>query len=81
MAAPKPIDKKYLEGLVFRTAEKKRTDGKEPVNVPRELPLAEEHVIGWSETADTVMIATADGRKHVVSKKQAKPAKDSDTKK
>lgn len=68
----KPIDKKYLAGLTFRTADthKVKEDGETRVRhqaVERELTQAE--VLDWADHGASVVIVAADGRKHQVAKK------------
>lgn len=63
----KPIDEKYLAGLVFKSSKQKKTD-EGTANVPTERPLTQADVLDWKDNGPTVTIVTADGQKHLVSK-------------
>lgn len=67
----KPIDKKFLAGLTFRTSKAKKVqgeDGAKVQHVPVERELAPEDVLDWLDTGAAVVIVAADGRKHTVAK-------------
>jgi hypothetical protein len=67
----KAIGEKLLEGLVYRSAEKKEQagkDGKKKINVPIERPLEPSDVLDWKDYGDYVVIVAADGQKHRVEK-------------
>lgn len=67
----KPIDAKYLKGLVYRSSNpEKSEEGVRHVPTKRDLEPAD--VLDWKDNGDTVTIVTADGQKHVVSKKAEK---------
>lgn len=73
--ATKPIDAKYLKGLVYQSSEPRKTeDGTRHVPTSRDLEPAD--VLNWKDNGATVTIVTADGRKHVVDKKGADKAPD-----
>lgn len=66
------IDKKYLAGLKFRTSEAKEIKGDDgrpgKQHIPKECALRPEHVLDWKDTGDSIVLVTADGKKHKVSK-------------
>ncbi|MBC8018604.1 MAG: hypothetical protein H7X83_08815 [Verrucomicrobia bacterium] len=65
------IDAKYLEGLLFKSSKQKKTeDGL--VNIPTERQLTPADVLDWKDNGPSLTIVTADGQKHVVSKKVEK---------
>lgn len=66
------IDKKYLAGLKYKSSEKDKESGAF-VSTKRQLQPAD--VLDWAEKGDTVIIVTADGQKHKVSKKAAEKSK------
>ena len=71
----KPIDKKYLAGLTFSGAnvEDSEEDGKTVKrSVPFRRDLEQGDVLDWLDNGDSIIIVTADGRKHTVSKKAEK---------
>ncbi len=65
------FDQKWLEGLTYRSSEKKKAvkDGR-PVtqNIPTERPLKTEDILDWKDVGDAVVIVAADGQKHKVPK-------------
>ncbi len=77
------FDQKWLEGLVFHYAEKNMIEknGRKTLQAfPKTRPLKEEDIpiieVGprkgernWTDYGDTVVIATNDGRKYTVKKK------------
>lgn len=65
------IDKKHLEGLVYRSAKQKKTE-EGTVNVPTERALAVGDVLNWKDNGASVTIVAGDGQKHVVTKKAEK---------
>lgn len=65
------IDKKYLEGLVFKSAKQKKTDTG-MANIPTERQLTPADVLGWKDNGASVTIVTADGQKYAVKKAAAK---------
>ena len=65
------IDKKYLEGLVFKSSKPKKTE-EGTINVPTERPLAPGDVLDWKDIGTGVIIVTGDGQKYTVAKKAAK---------
>ncbi len=71
MAAIKPIDKKWLEGLTHRSAQKTVKPGAKAVIIPREEEMTPEHVLSWADTGEHVVIVGSDGRKHRVPKRKA----------
>lgn len=76
--AEKQIDAKYLKGLKFRTSEEKvvTEDGRKVKKyVPVERDLTPDDVLDWKDYGDDVVIVTADGQKHVVSKNPKKTEK------
>lgn len=66
------IDKKYLKGLKFLTSKTKEVPGKDGQKIRQHIPyeraLMPEDVLSWNETKDTIILATADGRKLTVEK-------------
>jgi urease accessory protein UreE len=79
------IDAKFLDGLMFHSAEPKKIkkDGKEKqVWFPTERKLTPNDVLAWADKGETVVIVTADGQKHVVEKnpKKKEPEKNGDSK-
>jgi hypothetical protein len=67
----KPIDKKYLAGLTFRTSKEKKVKGENGTkvqHVPEERDLTPEDVLDWKDTGTAVVIVTADGCKYTVEK-------------
>lgn len=69
----KPIDKKYLEGLVYRDAERKEVEedgGKKVRYNPTERPLEPGDVLNWVDNGPSVTFVTADGKKYTVDKNQ-----------
>ena len=68
--AAKPIDAKYLKGLVYRSSEPRKTE-EGTRHVPTERELAPGDVLDWKDNGATVTIVTGDGQKHVVEKKAA----------
>lgn len=70
MANAESIDKKLLEGLVFKSSKPKKGDNG-TVNVPTERPLTPADVLDWKDNGAAVVIVTADGQKHTVAKKAA----------
>jgi urease accessory protein UreE len=74
----KPIDKKYLAGLTFRSSKAKKVtgeDGTKVQHVPVERELTAEDVLDWKDTGAAVVIVTADGQKYTVEKKASTPEK------
>lgn len=69
--ANEAIDKKYLEGLVSRSAKSKKTETG-TVNVPTERALTPADVLDWKDNGKSVTIVTADGQKYCVAKKAEK---------
>ena len=68
------IEKKYLTGLKFKGSKKvKGEDGTS--HVPTERALTPADVLDWLDKGATVIVVTADGRKHTVNKKAADNAK------
>jgi len=65
------IDGKWLKGLLFRTSERKQPKGEAARHVPVERKLRPSDVLDWRDTGETLVIVTADGRKHIVDKKAA----------
>ena len=66
------IDKKYLAGLKFKSSKKDKESG---AFVPTERALQPADVLDWKDKGDTVVIVTADGKKHTVNKKAAEKGK------
>lgn len=69
------LDPKYLQGLVFKGAEKKVVDEdgvKKTKGVPYERPLKMEDVLSWADKGATVVIVTGDGRKYNIEKNPKK---------
>lgn len=65
------IDAKYLQGLTFKSSEKKRTttNGEErTVYVPQERELAVEDVLAVRDAGTEMIFVTADGQKYTVQK-------------
>ncbi len=61
----KPINKKYLAGLTFRTNQViDGADGRRFIPVEREL--TQDDVLNWREEGSVLVIITADGRKQRV---------------
>jgi len=61
----------WLKGLTFSYAEKEfvEKNGRKTLHAtPKKKPLKEEHVMGWKEYPDRVVIATQDGKKYTVKK-------------
>lgn len=71
MANAETIDKKHLEGLVFKSSKPKKTETG-TVNVPTERALTPDDVLDWKDSGGSVNIVTADGQKYTVTKKAAK---------
>lgn len=61
------IDKKLLEGLVYKSSKPKKTE-EGTVHVPTERPLQPGDVLDWKDNGNTVTIVAGDGQKHVVKK-------------
>ncbi|HIJ95790.1 MAG TPA: hypothetical protein HPP94_08665 [Desulfuromonadales bacterium] len=75
--ASKAIDRKFLEGLVFKGATVETvTDedsGREVArSKPFSRPLEQNDVLDWVDNGDTVTLVTADGKKYTVAKKAEK---------
>ncbi len=73
------VELKHLEGLTFRTSEKKEVteDGQKKTRyIPIERPLAVDDLLSERDDGDTFHIVTKDGRKYDVPKVPAKAAKD-----
>jgi len=68
------IDKKYLEGLVFKSSKPKKTDSGN-VHVPVERALTPADVLDWKDSGKDLVIVTADGQKYRVAK-EIKKAKE-----
>ena len=68
------IDKKYLEGLVFKSSKQKKTDSGN-VHVPTERALTPADVLDWKDSGKDLVIVTADGQKYRVAK-EIKKAKE-----
>ena len=65
------IDAKYLAGLTFRSAEKKKTtvNGEEKtVFVPTERELTVDDVLAVRDTGSEMIFVTGDGQKYTVAK-------------
>lgn len=65
------IEKRYLEGLVFRDAVRKEVeeDGEtRVVYVPTERPLEPADVLAVREDGSNIIFSTADGKKYTVAK-------------
>jgi hypothetical protein len=73
----KRIDKKYLEDLDFHSSEGKAVVGengrKSMVYTPTVRPLLPSDVLDWKETGVSIILVTADGRKHIVPKMTGTP--------
>lgn len=70
------IDKKYLEGLVYRDSKRKTVEEngeKKTVFIPTERPLTQDDVRAFRETETEMIFVTADGQKYTLPK--IKPAK------
>ncbi len=64
----KPINKKYLAGLTFRTNQVVK--GEEGNRfAPLERELTPDDVLNWREEGTVLIIITADGRKYRVDRK------------
>jgi hypothetical protein len=73
--ADKKIDAKHLAGLTFRGADQKEVEEegrKKLVSTPFTRDLTPADVLDWVDKGDAVSFVTADGQKHLVSKKPAK---------
>lgn len=68
MANSEAIDKKLLEGLVFRSSKQKKGESG-TTNIPTERALTPADVLDWKDNGATVIIVTGDGKKHTVTKK------------
>ncbi|MDD2319167.1 MAG: hypothetical protein PHO83_03855 [Geobacteraceae bacterium] len=68
------IDAKYLKGLKFTTSVKKQVPGEAVKHAPAERRLGPADVLDWQDLGDTVIIVSADGRKHTVDKKAVEKA-------
>lgn len=71
----KPIDKKYLAGLVYRGAKTKvvEKDGRKvQTSEPFSRPIEPEDVLSWADAGEAVVLVTADGQKVTVPKKADK---------
>ena len=67
------FDKKWLEGLKFKTSEAKVTEKegrKIREFVPSVRPLKEADVLDWKDYGGSIVLVTADGQKVMVSKKE-----------
>lgn len=67
------FDKKWLEGLKFKTSEAKviEEEGRKVKKfVPKERALKQEDVLSWKDNGNSVVLVTADGQKVTVSKKE-----------
>lgn len=68
-----PCPAKYLKGLKFSGAtasevDDKKSGKKKKVFTPFDRPLKADDVLAWKDAGATVVIATADGKKHSVAK-------------
>jgi hypothetical protein len=70
----KPIDAKWLKGLVFRTSKTVEGTTGQVRMVPEERELTPDDVLDWKDTGPRIVIITADGRKLTVDKKTAAKA-------
>ena len=61
------IDKKYLEGLVFKSSKAKKGDNG-TVHTPTERPLTPADVLDWRDNGKELVIVAADGQKYRVAK-------------
>lgn len=73
----KAIDKKCLDGLIFRgatteTVKDEETGRETGRSVPFSRPLEQDDVLDWVDNGATITLVTADGKKHTVSKKAEK---------
>lgn len=69
------IDKKYLEGLMYRDAVRKEVEEngeKKVVYAPTERPLEPEDVLGVREYGVCLTFVTRDGQKYTVKKDATK---------
>lgn len=65
------IDKKHLEGLVYRDAVRKEVEENgetKVVYVPTERPLEPTDVLAMREEGGNIIFSTADGKKYTVAK-------------
>lgn len=61
------IDKKYLEGLTFRSAARKIVEEngeKKATHVVEERPLTEEDILSFRKTDTEMIFVTGDGQKY-----------------
>lgn len=77
--ATKQIDEKWLKGLKYRTAKREKVEAegaeKKYRNVPVIEPLTPDKVLAWNDRGTEIVIVSADGKKHIVSKKAAQAEK------
>lgn len=67
------FDKKWLEGLKFKTSEEKivEEEGRKVKKfIPKERPLKESDILGWKDNGNSIVLVTADGQKVSVNKKE-----------
>ena len=77
----KKFDSKWLKGLDFSYAETvvvEKNGRKTSQGIPKKRPLKEDDILAFAEYPDRIVIATKDGKKHVIKKN---PAPVSDEKK
>ena len=72
--AEQTIDGKYLRGLVFRSSKAVKGEDGSVKYQPTERKLQVGDVLDWADQGETVVIVTADGKKHLVNKKAAEKA-------
>lgn len=73
VAAEPVFDKKWLEGLKFKTSEVREVEEegrKVKKFVPSVRALKEADVLSWKDCGGTVVMVTADGQKYTVAKKE-----------
>ena len=69
--AEKKFDPRWLEGLIYHSAENKMIEknGRKTLQgIPTQRPAKEQDVLGWTDYGDKVVIAIKDGKKYTVEK-------------
>lgn len=76
VAAEPVFDKKWLEGLKFKTSEPREVKGEDgrpgKQHIPKERALRQEDILSWKDNGNSVVLVTADGQKYTVSKAKGK---------
>jgi len=70
------FDRKWLEGLKFRTSEAREMKGDDgragKQHIPKERALKQEDILDWKDLGNSVVFVTGDGQKYTVNKTKGK---------